>query len=73
MLSYVRFFVTPWTVANQAPLSMGFSSQEYCLYSCGLSCPPLGDLPDSGIKPTSLSSPALASEFFTTTTTLGSC
>ena len=41
----------PWTVAYQAPLSMGFSRQEYW---SGLACPPPGDLPDSGIRPTSL-------------------
>ena len=46
----------PWTVACQAPLSMGFSSPEYW---SGLPCPPPGDLPDPGIKPTSLKSPAL--------------
>ena len=45
--------VTLWTVARQAPLSMGFSRQE-CW--SGLSCPPPGDLPDPGIKP---GSPAL--------------
>ena len=56
----------PMTVACQAPLSMGFSWQEYC---SGLPCPPPRDLPDSGIKPTSLSSPALAGEFFTTSAT----
>ena len=53
----------PWTVAHQAPLSMGFSMQEYCN---GLPFPTPGDLPDQGIKPTSLVSPALAGEFFTT-------
>ena len=58
--------VTQWTVAHQAPLSMGFSRQEYW---GGLPCPPPGDLPDPGIKPTSLSSPALAGRFFTTNTT----
>ena len=42
-------FATVWTVAHQAPLSMGFSRQEYW---SGLPCPPLGDLPDPGIKPT---------------------
>ena len=46
-----------------APLSMGFSRQEYW---SGLSCPPPGNLPDPGIKPTSLMSPALADRFFTT-------
>ena len=59
-------FVTPWTVAPQAPLSMGFSRQEYL---SGLPCPPPGDLPDPGIKPTSLMSSALASRFFTTSAT----
>ena len=42
--------VTPWTVAHQAPLSMGFSRQEYW---CGLPCPPPGDLPKPEIKPRS--------------------
>ena len=58
--------VTPWTVAHQAPLSMGFSRQEYW---SGLPCPPPGDLPDSGIEPESLMSPALAGRFFTTSAT----
>ena len=43
----------------------GFSRQEYC---SGLPCPPLGDLPDPGFKPTSLMSPALADGFITTST-----
>ena len=55
--------VTPWTVALQAPLSMDFSRQEYW---SGLPCPPPGDLPDPGIKSTSLMSPALAGGFLTT-------
>ena len=55
----------PWTVAYQAPLSMGFSRQEYW---SGLSCPSPGDLPDPGIKPGSLMSPALAGGFFATST-----
>ena len=59
----VQLVATPWTVAHQAPLSMGFSRQEYC---SGLPCPPPGDLPDPGIKPKSLTSPALAGGFFTT-------
>ena len=42
--------MTPWTAARQAPLSMGFSRQEYW---SGLPCPPLGDLPNPGIKPRS--------------------
>ena len=63
--SRVRYFATPWTVAHQAFLSMGFSSQEYW---SGLFLPP-GDLPNPGIKPGSLSSPALAGGFFTTNAT----
>ena len=50
-------------VAHQTPLSMKFSRQEYC---SGLPFPTPGDLPDPGIKPTSLVSPALAGRFFTT-------
>ena len=49
-LSRVRLFATPWTVAHQTPLSMGFSRQEYW---SGLPCPPPGDLPNPGIKPRS--------------------
>ena len=59
-LSRVQLFVTPWTVALQAPLSMGFSRQEHW---SGVLCPPPGGLPDPGIKPMS---PALAGRFFTT-------
>ena len=59
-------FVTPWTIALQAPLSMGFSRQEYW---SGLPCPPPGDLPAPVIKPMSLMSPALADKFFTTSNT----
>ena len=58
--------VTLWTVAHQAPLSMGFSRQEYW---SGLPCLPSGSLPDRGIKPTSLTSPALAGGFFTISVT----
>ena len=61
-LSRVQLFVTLWTVACQAPLSMGFSRQEYW---SGLPCPPPGDLSDTGIKLASLTSPALAGRFFT--------
>ena len=53
---------TPWIIAHQAPLSMGFSRQE-CWN--GLSFPPPGDLPDPEIEPASLASPALAGRFFT--------
>ena len=52
---------TLWTAALQVPLSMGFSRQEYW---SGLPCPPPRDLPDPGITPGSLMSPALADEFF---------
>ena len=47
-LSLVQLFATPWTVARQAPLSMGFSRQEYW---SGLPFPSPGDLPNPGIKP----------------------
>ena len=66
MLSHVRLFATLWTIACQAPLSMGFSRQEHC---SGLPCSPPGDLPDPRIEPTSLRSPPLAGRFFTTGTT----
>ena len=64
--SHVWFFATLWTVAGQAFLSMGFSRQEYW---SGLPCPPPRDLPDPGIEPPSLRTPALAGGFFTTSTT----
>ena len=54
---------TPWTVARQAPPSMGFSRQEYW---SGLPFPSPGDLPDPGIEPVSPESSALAGGFFTT-------
>ena len=57
---------TPWTVTYQAPLSMGFSRQEY---GSGLPCPPPGALSNPGIEPVSLMSPALAGGFFTTSAT----
>ena len=50
VISCVRLFVTPWTVAHQAPPSMGFSRQEYW---SGLPFPSPGDLPDAGIEPRS--------------------
>ena len=62
----VRLFVTPWTVACQAPLSMGLSRQEYW---SGFPCPPLGDLPHPGIELVSVMSPAMAGRFFTTDAT----
>ena len=64
--SVVSDSATPQTVAHQAPLSVGFSRQDYW---SGLPCPPAGDLPDPGIEPLSLSAPALAGEFFTTSAT----
>ena len=63
MLSHVQLFATPWTVAPQSPLSMVFSRQEYW---SELPFPSLGNLPDPGIKPESLGSPAMAGRFFTT-------
>ena len=57
--SHFQLFVTLWTVACQGPLSMGFSRQEYW---SGLPCPSPGDLPNPGIEPASLMSPALAGE-----------
>ena len=60
--SHVRLFVTPWTVARQAPLSVGFSRQEYW---SGLTYPPPEGLPNHGIEHTSLASPALIGGFFT--------
>ena len=58
-LSCVRLFVTPWTVAYQAPLSMGFSRQEYW---SGLPFPSPGHLPNPGIKP---GSPTLEADTLT--------
>ena len=60
------YFSTPWTVAHQAPLSMGFSRQEYW---SGLPFPSPGDLLDLGIEFKSLTSPALTGGFFTTRAT----
>ena len=48
--SHVQLFAIPWTVAHQAPLSMGILQQEYW---SGLPCPSPGDLPDTGIEPIS--------------------
>ena len=62
--SCVQLCVILWTVACHVPLSMGFSRQEYW---SGLSSP--GDLPNPGIEPTSLTSPALAGGFFTSSFT----
>ena len=67
-LSHVRLFATLWTVARQAPPSMGFSRQEYWR---GLPFPSPGDLPDPRLEPASLMSPTLAAGFFATGTTWG--
>ena len=61
-LSRVQLFTPPWTVAPQAPLSMGFSRQEYW---SGLPFPSPGDLPNPGIEPVSPASHALIGRFFT--------
>ena len=61
LFSCVRLLATPWTVAQQASLSVGFWS--------GLPCPPPEDLPYPGIKRASLMSPALAGGFFTNSAT----
>ena len=63
VLSRVRLFATPWTVAHQAPLSMKFLKQEYWNE---LSFPSPRDLPNPGISLKSLVSPALAGRLFTT-------
>ena len=60
-LSHVQLFATLWTLARQAPLSMGFPRQEYW---SGLPFPSLEDLPNPGTEPTSLAPPALAGGFF---------
>ena len=61
VLFCVQLYTTPWTIARQAPLSMGFSRHKYW---SELPCPPPGDLPDLGIEPQSLMSPASAGGFF---------
>ena len=63
MLVQLYLTVASWTLAHQAPLSMEFSRQEYW---SGLPFPTPGDLPDPGMESSSLVSPALAGEFFTT-------
>ena len=67
-LSHVRLFETPWMVAHQAPLFMGFSQQEYWEYknTSKKTFPPPGSLPDAGIKPISPVSPVLAGRPFAT-------
>ena len=61
--SHVQLFATPCAIAHQAPLSMGFSTQEHW---SGLPFPSPGGLLNRGIEPTSVMSPAFAGGFFTT-------
>ena len=68
VLSHVQLFVATWTVAHQAPLPMEYFRQEYW---SGVPFPTPGDLPDLGIKPASLVSPALAGGYFTINVTRG--
>ena len=68
--SPVLLFVTLWPVAHQAPLSLGFSWQEYLRE---LPFPSSGNLPDSGVKPMSLMTPALAGGLFTISATWEAC
>ena len=68
--SHVQRLATPRTVACQAPLSMGFSRQEYWSWC---PCPLPGDRPNPGIKLLSLMSPALAGSFFTTSASWEAC
>ena len=68
--SRLRLFATLWIIAHQAPLSMRFSRQEYW---SGLPCPPPGDLPNPGIEPTPLRSPALAGRFIATEDAMVGC
>ena len=63
--SRVRLFSTPWTVVRQAPLSVGFSRQEYWN---GLPFPPPGDLPNPGTESVSPKFPALTGRLLTTST-----
>ena len=65
-LQSIRLFVTLWTIAHQAPPSMGFSRREYW---SGLPRAPPGDLSDPGTECKSLRSPALAGKFFITSAT----
>ena len=64
--SVVSDSATPWTVPCRAPVSMGFSRQEHW---SGLPCPSPGDLPNPGILPNALTSPAWAGRFFTVSAT----
>jgi len=59
VLSHVQLFATTWTIGRQAPLFIGFPRQEYW---SGFPFPSPGDLPDPGIKPESLVSPAIQAD-----------
>ena len=59
-LSRVRLYGTPWTVAHQGPLSVGYSREEYW---SGLPCPSPGDLPNPGIEPMFPVAPALQVDY----------
>ena len=65
-LGHIWFFATLWAVAHQAPLSIGFSKQEFWIW---VPFPTPGSLPDSGIEPANLASPELAGGLFTTSAT----
>jgi len=62
LLNCIQLFATPWTLARQVPLSMGFPRQEY---GGGLPFPSPEDLPIPGMEPESPASPALTSVFYT--------
>ena len=64
--SCVQLFETPWTIACQAPLSLGFSRKGYW---SGLPCPPPGAFSNAGIEPVPFRSPLLAGGFFNTSAT----
>ena len=66
LTSVVSKSAIPWSIAHQAPLTMGLSRQEYWSV---LPCPPPGDPPNPGTEPASLMSPASAGMFFNTSTT----
>ena len=66
LFNRVRLCKILWAVARQAPLSVGFSRQEYW---SGLPCPPPGDLPDPEAEREFLMCPGLAGKFFTTSAT----
>ena len=66
LFRHVQLFVSPWIIAANSSLSTEFSREEYW---SGLSFPPLGDLPNPGVKPASLASPILAHSFFNKSST----